>query len=140
MTARNNFEIIGLDEIINDLNKFGVEAQKEVKPFVDKAGDILLEKTREKVPVKSGALKASLYLKRPRSKKGIIQNTLTWGNDVRAYAAPLELGHGLVFMGRPTMKFIKARPFLRPAADESKEKVYTTITNGLNIALETLRK
>ena len=140
MTARNNFEIIGLDKIINDLNKFGVEAQKEIQPFVDKAGDILLEKTREKVPVKTGALKASLYLKRPKSKKGFIQNTLTWGKDVRAYAAPLELGHGLVFMGHPTLKYVKAKPYLRPAADESKENVYTTITNGLDIALETLRK
>jgi len=50
------------------------------------------------------------------------------------------LGHGLVFMGHPTMKYVKAKPYLRPAADESKEKVYTTITDGLNTALETLRK
>jgi HK97 gp10 family phage protein len=140
MIPRNNFEIVGLDEIINDLNRFGAEAQAEVKPFVDEAGDILLDKTREKVPVNTGALKKSLFLKRPRSKKGLIQNILTWGDDVRPYAAPLELGHGLVFMGHPTNKYVKARPFLRPAADESKETVYKTLYAGLNKALERLRK
>jgi len=138
--AKNNFEIVGLDEIINDLNSFGLAGQKEVKPYVDKAGDILLNKTREKVPVNTGALKSSLFLKRSMSKKGFIRNILTWGNDVRAYAAPLELGHELVYMGHPTNKFVKAKPFLRPAADESKEKVYQTITNGINKALDTLRK
>ena len=138
--TQNNFEIVGLDEIIHDLNMYGTEGRAAVKPFVDEAGDILLNKTREKVPVDTGALKKSLFLKRPRSKKGLLQNILTWGNDVRAYAAPLELGHGLVYMGRPTNKHVAARPFLRPAADESKETVYKTLYAGLNKALERLRK
>ena len=140
MIPRNNFEIVGLDDIIRDLSNFGPEGQAEVKPYVDKAGDILLDKTREKVSVDTEALKKSLFLKRLRSKKGLIRNILTWGNDVRQYAAPLELGHGLVFMGHPTLKFVKAKPYLRPAADESKEAVYKTIFDGINKALDKLGK
>lgn len=133
------FEIEGLDEIIDDLNAFGVAGQEEVKPYIDKAGDILLKKTREKVPVNTGALKASLFLKRSKKRRGY-QNILTWGDDVRAYAAPLELGHGLVYMGHPTTKYVQAKPYLRPAADESKETVYKTVFAGLIKALDTLRK
>lgn len=134
---RNIFEVEGLDEIINDLNRF--HGEDEVKPYVDKAGDILLKKTREKVSVDTGTLKKSLFLKRTKRRRAF-QNILTWGDDVRAYAAPLELGHGLVYMGHPTLKYVKARPFLRPAADESKEIVYKTIFSGLIKALNTLRK
>lgn len=134
------FEIKGLDEIIYDLNMFDARGIIEASPFIDKGGDILLNKTREKVPVDTGTLKKSLFLKRTKTRKIGYQNILTWGDDVRAYAAPLELGHGLVYMGHPTLKFVKARPFLRPAADESKEKVYKTIYDGLDKALNTLRK
>jgi HK97 gp10 family phage protein len=134
------FEIEGIDQIVYDLNVFGERGIIEVEPYVDKAGDILLNKTREKVPINTGALKKSLFLKRTRTRKVGYKNILTWGDDVRAYAAPLEFGHGLVYMGHPTLKFVKAKPFLRPAADESKEKVYQTITNGINKALDTLRK
>lgn len=131
------FEIEGLDEIIDDLNRF--HGEDEVKPYVDKAGDVLLNKTREKVPVDTGVLKASLFLKRLKRRRAY-QNLLTWGDDVRAYAAPLELGHGLVYMGHPTLKFVKAKPYLRPAADESEEIVYKTIFAGLIKAHDTLRK
>jgi hypothetical protein len=138
------FEIEGIDQIVYDLNVFGERGIIEVEPYVDKGGDILLKKTREKAPVGNypggGALKKSLFLKRTRTRKVGYKNILTWGDDVRAYAAPLELGHGLVYMGHPTLKFVKAKPYLRPAADESKEKVYQTITKGINKALDMLRK
>ena len=132
------FEIIGLDELIKDLEVFGKEAKKEMRPVVNEAGDVLLAKTKGKVPVKSGALRDSLFLKRPNYRRMYVANTLTWGDDVRAYAAPLELGHNLVRFGKPTLTHVEARPFLRPAADESKEKVARMIVLGMDNALEKL--
>lgn len=137
---RNNFEVVGLEELIKDLEKFGAEALKEIQPEVDNAGDILLEATKRKVPVNTGKLRDSLYLKRPRITKTSVKyaNILTWGDDVRAYAAPLELGHGLVYMGRKTSQYVQPRKFLRPAADESREKIFSTIIGGMDKALKKL--
>ena len=133
----SDFQIIGLDKLVLDLSKFGMEALKEIKPDVDKGGDILLNKAKEKAPVRLETLRNSLRLKRSTSaKKFTYTNTLTWGDDVRAYAAPVELGHGLVMFGKRTNKFVAARPFLRPAADESREQILTTVIAGMDRALK----
>jgi HK97 gp10 family phage protein len=138
VVPRNNFEIIGLKELIKAFEQFGDIAVEELRKKVDEAGEILLEATKAKVPVKSGKLRDSLYLKRPTSKKWVIANILTWGDDVRDYAAPLELGHHLVFMGHDTDRRVPAYPFLRPAADESREKVFKIIIEGFDNSLEKL--
>jgi len=144
MAARNQFHIEGLDDLIKDLAKFGTEALKAVKPDVNTAGDFLLGKTREKLAsvtkgTSTGNLSRSLHLKRSVSgKKFVTSNTLTWGNDARAYGAPLELGHKLVMFGKPTNQTVAARPFLRPAADESREQVYNIIQAGMDKALKKL--
>ncbi len=133
---RNQFEIVGLKELVKDLSKFGDEAIIAISPVVDSAGDIVLAKTKEKVPTRSGRLKDSLFLRRPKPKKMIAKNTLTWGKDVRAYAAAVELGHELVSFGKRTGKRIAARPFLRPGADESKEKVFRMLIAGMDKILK----
>ena len=104
----SDFKIVGLEELIADFNKFGEEAIVEMQPVVNSQGDYLLAKTIEKVPVDSGDLRDSLRVKRPKSKRGRIQNYITWGNDVRNYAASVELGHNLVYMGKRTLTQVKA--------------------------------
>ena len=138
--AINETVIVGLDDIIRDIEAFGDKATPLIDKIVEDGGNILLQAAKEKVHVDSGTLKKSLVLKKQKSKQKKVVYHITWGKDVQAYAAPLELGHGLVFMGHPTNKRVPAYPFLRPAADENKEKVYKMLFAGLNKALETLRK
>jgi HK97 gp10 family phage protein len=131
-----NIAIEGLDELIRDLAAFGDEALKEIEKEQEEAGNILLNKAREKVPVDTGELKNSLYVKRQKTKPYILASVLTWRDNVRAYGAPVELGHGLVFFGKKTGKMVKARPFLRPATDESREKIFNTLISGMDRALK----
>lgn len=131
-----NIVIEGLDELIRDLAAFGDEALKEIEKEQEEAGDILLKKAQEKVPVDTGRLKKSLYTKKQKAKPYVLTSVLTWHNDVREYAAPVELGHRLVFFGKKTGKMVEARPFLRPATDESREKVFNTLISGMDKALK----
>jgi len=129
----------GLDELIEAFAKLPDKAAEMIKPAVEQAGNLVLEKAKQKVSVGTGNLRDSLRLKKGRLKPGragIIHN-ITWGSDVRGYAAPLELGHSIRFKkGGPTLGKVEARPYLRPAADESKEQVLDIITNAMNKAIE----
>lgn len=137
-TARNDFRVEGLKELVKAFDDFPDIAREEMQTKVDEAGEFLLQKTKEKVPVRSGALRDSLHLKKPRSKKWVMVNILTWGNDVREYAAPVELGHRLVYFGKRTLRSVAPRPFLRPAVDENREKIFDIITSGIDKALAKL--
>jgi hypothetical protein len=50
------------------------------------------------------------------------------------YGHAVELGHDLANRKRGVR--VKARPYLRPAADQSKEQVITIVTAAMNAALE----
>ena len=52
-----------------------------------------------------------------------------------AYGVPLELGHNIVKNGK-VVGHVSAKPFLRPAADESKSDVINAMTQALNSALD----
>jgi len=51
------------------------------------------------------------------------------------YGAQVELGHRLVINGKE-VGHVKARPYLRPAADNSKEEVIRLVAQAMNRALE----
>ncbi len=137
-TPRNNFEVVGLKELIADLNRYPQGARRILRGEVDKGGEVLLRKTKEKVPVRSGNLKNSLHIKRHLRTKGKVINTLTWGDDVRAYAAPLELGHSLFMFGEYTGLRVTPRPFLRPAADEVAPQIEKLLVAAIDRSLEWL--
>jgi hypothetical protein len=137
--ARNYFKVEGMDEFAKALARMQSKMRPMVKAGVDDAGDLLLAETKRKVPAKSGKLKNSLFLKRTDTSSEI-NNVLTWGDDVRKYAAPVELGHGLVAWGHKTGQTVQAKPFLRPAADEKQDEIFKTITNAVDKALEEFRK
>ena len=134
--------IIGLDELLRDFAQFGKDGLENIKPDINRAADVVLNKAKEKAPVKSGDLRDNLYLKEQRkSEKPIYQKTLTWRSKVRPYAAPVELGHAIKFSkGGKVMGHVPAQPFLRPAADESKEQVVKEIVGGIDRELQKLKK
>lgn len=138
--ARTNFEIIGLNELIKAFAALGDDAMPYLVDATNAAGEIILQRTKEKAPVGTGALRDSLKLKRATLKPGkyVVTGQITFDKDV-AYGVPVELGHGVRNKkGGPLLGAAKAHPFMRPAADESKQEVIDLITNAMNKALENM--
>jgi HK97 gp10 family phage protein len=136
-------DIVGLDELIKDLQGFGEKAIQLLKPAADEAGEIVLTKAKAKVNVsdeiaKHAHLREVLKLVKSRVKKGECKysNKITFPKSA-AYAVPLELGHRLVRNGKK-IGTVKEKPFLRPAADESREKVENIFINAMDRALKEL--
>lgn len=130
--------IEGLDELIKAFAALGDESLPLIKDAVNDAGEVVLRRAKEKVPVKTGVTKSQLKLQKARiSKKAThkIIATIKAGKGA-APLAPLELGHRLFFMGHKTNRDVAARPFLRPAADESKNEVAGIIADAMNKALK----
>lgn len=140
MSNRTNFEIVGLNELIKAFATLGDEAMPYLVEATNAAGEIILKRTKEKVPTGTGALRDSLKLKRATIKPGkyVVTGQITFDKDT-AYGVPLELGHAVRFSKTgPIVGHVAAHPFMRPAADESKEEVVDLITNAMNKALENM--
>jgi len=136
--ASDPIRIEGLDTLIKDLQKFGDDAMPALKTASDTAGERVLGRTRAKVPVLTGNLKLRLVLKTKALKPGDPYTScqVTFGQGA-AYGVPLELGHRLVVHGRMYGK-VEPKPFLRPAADESREEVAELVTKAMDRELERL--
>ena len=137
-------EIRGLNELIFAFSNLSDDIRKKVTPAVNEAGDLVLQRAKEKVSKyhkysQAGTLKNSLYLKKAVYRKGALKAscTITWGDDVRKYAAPLELGHAIRNVkGGPILGRAEPHPFLRPAADESKKETADIITKAIDRTLQ----
>jgi hypothetical protein len=143
-SSKNPITIAGLDEMVKAFRELGESTLEDIRPNVDKAGDIVLEKTREKVRQykkysQYDTLERSLYLKRPKGQKYAYFNVLTWGDDARDHGAPLELGHDIRFQKRGKIYGrVKAHPFMRPGADESADNVFNEIVSGMDKILNNM--
>jgi HK97 gp10 family phage protein len=144
--AINSFEIEGLNELIKALEGFTDQAMPYVKDASNEGGAVVLEKAKELVPTDTKNLKEHLVLRKVSTinpNKPIAFSRVT-AKKGAAYYIPLELGHNLVSRTRKilgqgaTIGFVKARPFLRPAADISKNKVVDITVNALNKALDNI--
>ena len=75
--------------------------------------------------------------RKPKNKYRVFANVyLQGGKNGGQYGVPLELGHRLVYFGNKTYRHVAAKPFLRPAADESKDAVRDILARGMNEILE----
>lgn len=131
----------GLDDLMKDIAVFGTEATKLLVKDAEKAGNIVLNASKNNVSKyhkfsQAGTLRNSLKLKKSKTKLKATA-TVTWGNDVREYAAPLELGHAVKF-GDKVVGSAAPHPFLRPAADENEQKVKDVLVEGINEAVSDL--
>ncbi len=137
MQARNDFSIKGLNELMKAYKNLPKQMEESLRAATDKGGEILLNNTRQEAAPynrysKTGKLVKSLYIKRAPHRNHTYTPVLTWGDDVREYAAPLELGHHLVFFGKDTPVRIPAKPFLRPGADKSGEQMISLQKQAAN--------
>lgn len=131
-------EIEGMDDLIKAFSNLGEDAFIALKPSATEAAEIVLNKARGKIRNRTGTLSRSLKVVKPGNKKaksGVIFAKVTFGKDA-AYAVPLELGHRLYFFGKKTLKDVPEKPFLRPAADESKQEVADIMAKGMNKVLD----
>jgi HK97 gp10 family phage protein len=134
--SKSQTTVEGLDELISAFQKLGDEAIPHLLNGSNEAGSEVLRKAKIKVPVDSGNLKRRLKMfKAKKSAKYpyLVFSKVTFTREV-AYAVPLELGHRIIVNGK-SVGVAKERPFLRPAADESKEDVVKTIAASINKAL-----
>jgi len=134
--SKNQTTVEGLDELISAFQKLGDEAIPYILQGSNEAGSEVLKKAVCKAPVDSGNLKRRLkVIKAKKSTKYPYRvfSKVTFSREA-AYAVPLELGHRIVVEGNK-VGVSSERPFLRPAADESKETVVKAIADSMNKAL-----
>ncbi len=136
--AIRSASIEGLDELIRATQRLSEQAMPALKVASNKAGVVVLNSAKAKASVmtRTGTLQRSLKLVKARTKGGtpITFSKVTFGKDA-AYAVPLELGHDIRRGGRKVGD-VGARPFLRPAADESRNQVAEILIAAMNAELD----
>lgn len=125
-------EIKGLEQLISKLNNLPEKLEKKVIRAAVRKGAILVRnKAREKVPVKTGTLKKSIKIRSNRVANGIISFKIGPTNDKKKgtdvfYGRFIEFG---------TSK-MAAKPFMRPALDESETEVLNVVIDNIKSKLE----
>jgi len=135
--SKNQTTIDGLDELIDAFMKLPEESLVFLKNASNSAGDIVLNKSKQKAPVDTRNLQNSLKLVKAKKSSKYpyrVFSKVTLGKG-SAYAVPVELGHKLVKNGN-VVGAVNEKPFLRPAADESKNEVLSIVADAMNKALE----
>jgi HK97 gp10 family phage protein len=134
--------IVGLDELIKDFMKLPDDAIRFLEQASIDGGNKVLIDAKSRVPVDTGNLQRNLKLSKPgarRKRKTLVISRVSFSRKA-AHAVPLELGHKMVIWGRKTDKHVRARPFLRPAADANKQYVVRVTEHALNRAIDTMTK
>lgn len=131
-------KIEGLEDLIKEFSKLGEDAFEKLKPYSTQAAEVVLNRARGKIHNRTGNLARSLKVTKPSKKNtqsGLVVAKIGF-SKAGAYGVPLELGHRLWYFGKKTNKDVEPRPFLRPAADESKDETRDLIANGMNKILD----
>lgn len=138
-------EIEGLDELINDLLKFGDKVMPRLRDATQDANELL----------RKNVLNESMVFKHPTgkhigrigirkakvSKKKMLVTADVNIKDVTGdnYLQHVELGHNLKRKGK-WVGYVKPTPFMRPAADKSKQAVENILVAAMDKALKELSK
>jgi hypothetical protein len=133
--------IDGLDDLVRDLERFTTKVMPELAKTSHASAEAMLTNARLRIRNKSGDLYRSLRTKDSALKQGrfFVSSFVTWGDDVREYAAPLELGHKIRNVkDGPVLGHVEQRPFLRPAADSQKRNIRKWMIETLNREIEKL--
>jgi len=135
----NTISVDGLDELMAAFRDLPVEIQAKLDPAVTTAGNYVIAKARVNLNRMNGVggIGHSLYVKRSKRQDLKLIGYITHHSDVSDYAAPLELGHLLRrTKGGYAYGSVAPRPWLRPAADESRETVQQFMVYGINQVLD----
>ena len=150
MSQQYGVEIEGLDEFIADLLSLGEVGIRKLRPATIDAANVVATTARLKAPVGVRTIKTAAKHDSKKLRDGIVVKIGSYKRGSykissrvelapgASHGIPVELGHRLYMFGRKTLRHIEGRPFLRPAADESKRAVATIMTDAINEAIEEL--
>ncbi len=131
--------IEGLDELIRATARVAAQALPALKGASNTAGGLVLTAAKAKAGMmtRTGTLQRSLKLVSAKIKgeSPITFSKVTFSKDA-AYAVPLELGHRIMTVKGKKVGTVEARPFLRPAADENRDRVAEILIAEMNKQLD----
>jgi HK97 gp10 family phage protein len=135
---RNGIEIDGLDDLLKAFSKLPDDAIRKLSEPSTEGAAIVEERAKAKIHDVSGDLAKSLKVRKPgKSGKNKYKIFATVGFTKKGmHGVPLELGHRLVFFGHKTFRYVSEKPFLRPAADESKGEVATIMSDAMGKVID----
>ena len=138
-TKTSGFSIEGLDELIQAFAQLPDDAiHKLSAPSVD-ATEKVAERAKSKVRNRTGDLANAITVKKPgkpRNKKAYQIFAKVSFKKEGMHGVPLELGHRLWYFGKKTNYDVPEKPFMRPAADESKEEVAKIMAEAMGKVID----
>jgi len=141
--ANTKTEIIGIDELFTAFAKLGTVAIQDLAEPATKSAWIICNKAKQKVGFDDSSedvhIRDELTVKKPTTAATAnAYKVITMVTTGKAYhAIPVELGHRIIRNGA-VVGTVKAHPFIRPAADESREEVADIITDAMNTILDNM--
>jgi HK97 gp10 family phage protein len=117
-------ELEGIENLIAEVEKLGAKGNRIENKALREAGDIVKQAIKQEVPVRTGRLKRSIEASGIRTKDGIKHVAVGPGKD-GYYGKFVEFG---------TVK-MKAKPFMAPGYEKSKEKAMEEIEKNLKEGL-----
>jgi HK97 gp10 family phage protein len=117
-------ELEGIENLIAEVEKLGAKGNRIENKALREAGDIVKEAIKVEVPIRTGTLKRSIETSRVKTKDGIKHVEVGPGKD-GYYGKFVEFG---------TVK-MKAKPFMAPGYEKSKDKALAVIEAELKKGL-----
>lgn len=135
--GKNDFEIIGMDELLVAFAKLPQQAIDELKLQINESGAMLANKIASNAPVDTGVARKNIVYKKPTKNSKYpykIVGRVTFKKEA-AHIVPLELGHKLVVNGN-IVGSVKGEPFMRETADKEKSNFASATVFAMNQILE----
>ena len=115
-----NLELDGIENLITEVEKLGAKGSRIENKALREAGEVMKEAIKQEAPRKTGTLKKSIEVSRVKTKDGAKYVEVGPGKE-GWYGKFLEFG---------TVK-MKAKPFMAPGYEKSKEKAMEKIEDEL---------
>lgn len=125
MANKVEMELMGIEELITEVEKLGQKGSRIENKALREAGDAVKEAIRNETPVRTGTLKRSISVSRVKTKDGMKQVEVGPGKD-GFYSKFVEFG---------TVK-MRANPFMGRGYETSKDKALDTIKEKLRKGLD----
>jgi HK97 gp10 family phage protein len=119
-----NLELEGIENLITEVENLGAKGARIENKALREAGEVVREAIKQEAPRKTGTLKKSIEVSRVKNKDGAKYVEVGPGKE-GYYGKFLEFG---------TVK-MKAKPFMAPGYEKSKEKAMGEIEKNLKEGL-----
>ena len=138
-TKISGFSIEGLDELVQAFQQLPDDAIHRLSAPSVEAAEKVAERAKSKIRNRSGDLANAITVKKPgkpKNKKAYRIFAKVSFSKKGMHGVPLELGHRLWYFGKKTHYDVPEKPFMRPAADESKEYVAKIMAEAMGKVID----